>query len=221
MIISCMTFKGGAGKTMLATNLAVVYAHQGRKVCVIDTDESRASTKWVGRRAEADVEPAIPIIQCTEPRTIIPVIQEQRQNYDVILIDGPPSLFPIVTKIVLLSDLIIVPILPKGGNDIEVTQDFLERYEEIQQQRTDDYRTPAYLLPNMVKESYNLHTAYIDNLPHIAEDYNANLFKVRIGELVAFGETNQLGLGVYEYSHAKAKDSIEQLAKEIDQILNN
>ena len=40
MIISCVSYKGGAGKTTVCQNLAVYFAHQGKSVCVIDADGS-------------------------------------------------------------------------------------------------------------------------------------------------------------------------------------
>lgn len=219
MIISSMNFKGGVGKTTLSTNLAVSFSRENKKVCLVDTDESFAATKWAGRRAEAEVLPAIPVVQMIEPRTIVPSLQQLDQDNDVVIIDAPPRLNPLVSKIILLSDLVIVPVPPKSGNDREVTEDFLQRFEEIQQQRSDGGTTPTYLMVNMFKEGYNLHQAFVDSLPSLCQDYGVGLFKSKLNDLVGFGEANQFGMGIQEYTALKAKDQFNMLFKEINKAL--
>lgn len=221
MIISSMNFKGGAGKTMVCTNLAVAFAQQGKKVYIVDTDESFAATKWAGRREDQGLKPVVPIVQMTESKTIVSTVRTLDKDNDIVIIDGPPRLNPLVSKIILLSDLVIIPVPPKSGNDREVTEDFLERFDSIQEQRPDDGRTAAYLLPNMVKEGYNLHKAFLASLPELCEDYGISMFETRISDLVAFGEANQFGTGVTEYANDKAKDQFESFLAEVKTILEN
>lgn len=219
MIISSMNFKGGVGKTTISTNLAVAFALQGKKVCLVDTDESFAASKWAGRRAEQGKLPTIPVVQMIEPRTIVSSLQQLDNDNDVVLIDAPPRLNSLVSKIILLSDLVIVPVPPKSGNDREVTEDFLQRYEEIQQQRADEGQTPTYVLVNMLREGYNLHQAFVDSLSGLCEDYGVKLFDTKLNDLVAYGEANQFGSGVLEYTSNKAKEQFGKLFKEIKTIL--
>ncbi len=219
MIISSMNFKGGAGKTMVCTNLAAAFAQAGKKVCIVDTDESFASTKWAGRREEQNLKPSIPVAQMIESKTIVSLVRQLDEANDVILIDAPPRLNPLVSKIILLSDLVIIPVPPKSGNDREVTEDFLQRFEAVQEQRTDGGRTPAYLLVNMVKEGYNLHSTFIASLPQLCEDYGVKMFETRINDLVAFGESNQFGLGVTEYTTEKAKKQFITFFNEVQRYL--
>lgn len=218
MIISSMNFKGGVGKTTLCTNLAVAFVHLGKKVCLVDTDESFAATKWVGRREEQGHKPSIASVQMTDARTIVPALQQLDKDNDIVLIDAPPRLNPLISKIILLSDLVIVPVPPKSGNDREVTEDFLQRFEAVQEQRIDDGRTPAYLLVNMVREGYNLHNAFMASLPELCEVYQINMLETKLNDLVAFGEANQFGLGVTEYTSEKAKKQFLSLFDEIQNI---
>ena len=216
-----MNFKGGAGKTMVATNLAVAYAQKGLKVYIVDTDDSGAATKWAGRREDQEFKPSIPIVRLTDAKTIVGTISQLNEDNDMVIIDGPPRLNALVSKIILLSHLVIIPVPPKSGNDREVTEDFLERFEAIQEQRPDGGRTPASLLVNMAKDGYNLHRAFIASLPQLCEDYNVSLFKTQMSDLVAFGESNQFGQGITEYTKGKAKDQFEALLGEIEIILKD
>lgn len=219
MIISSMNFKGGAGKTMVCTNLAVEFARKGHSVVIVDTDDSEAASKWAGRREEAGNTPFIPVMQLTHSKTIGANLRKLEDDNDVVIVDGPPRLNPLVSKIILLSDLVVIPIPPKGGNDWEVTEDFLVRFDEIQEQRSDDGRTPAYLLPNMFREGYNLHQAFLDNIPSLCEEYDVSMFKSRLNDLVAFGEANQFGLSITEHDSGKAKKQFLALFKEINKII--
>jgi chromosome partitioning protein len=221
MLISTMNFKGGVGKTTVCTNLAVGFILEGKKVCLVDTDESFAATKWVGRRAEQGIVPSIASVQLTDARTLVVALQQLVQDNDVVLVDAPPRLNPLISKIILLSDLVIVPVPPKSGNDREVTEDFLQRFEAIQEQRVDGGFTPLYLLLNMVKEGYNLHQAFMQSLPELCEQYQVKQFTNKLSDLVAFGESNQMGSGVLEYGSDKAKKEFEQLFKEIQHILGD
>lgn len=220
MIISSMNFKGGAGKTMVCTNLAAAFVQAGKKVCIVDTDESFAATKWAGRREEAGHEPKIPVAQMIEPKTIVSLVRQLNEANDVVVIDAPPRLNPLVSKIILLSDLVIIPVPPKSGNDREVTEDFLQRFEIVQEQRTDGARTPAYLLVNMLKDGYNLHASFVASLPQLCEDYGIKMFNTRLNDLVGFGEANQFGVGITEYSADKAKKQFNQFFIEVQQYLS-
>ena len=215
-----MNFKGGAGKTMITTNLAVEFAKNGVSVVVVDTDDSKASSKWAARRAESDQEPFISVVELTEAKTIGKTLQKLDGDNDIVIVDGPPRLNALVSKIILLSDLVIVPMPPKGGNDWEVTEDFLERYDFIQQQRSDDGRTPLYLLPNMYRQGSNLHQAFLANIPTLCEEYNVSMFKSKLNDLVAFGEANQFGLSITEHDRGKAKMQFKKFYVEVNDILN-
>jgi chromosome partitioning protein len=213
MIIASISYKGGVGKSTLAQNLAVSLAVDGYKVCIVDADESAATTKWFAIRQESGKEPFVNVLQMTEAKAIIPSVKALYKDYDAVIIDSPPSLFPIVSKIMLLSHIIIVPIVPKGGSDYWVTEDFLARYSEVQEQKEE--KTPAYFLLNMYKDSFNLHKAVVGGLEKLGEQYGVSFLKSKLHERVAYGESNVKGLGAIEHTDAKAKNEILELTKEI------
>lgn len=216
MIISSVSYKGGVGKSTIAQNLAVLFAKAGHKVVLIDSDESAATSKWAATRAENEIEPFIQVVPKLDPRDIIPSIKRLYEDNDIIIIDGPPSLFPIVSKILLVSHLILVPVTPKGGSDIWVTQTFLERYEEVKQ--TSDQVGDAFFVLNMYKDNVNLHKAFAEALDENENEFGVKRLTAILRERVAFGEANSQGLGVVEYTDQKAKEEVESLYSEIMSI---
>lgn len=216
MIISSVSYKGGVGKSTIAQNLAVLFAKAGHKVVVIDSDESAATSRWAAARAEKEIDPFIQVVPKLDPRDIIPSIKRLYEDNDIILIDGPPSLFPIVSKILLVSHLILVPVTPKGGSDIWVTETFIERYEEVKQ--TSDQVGEAFFVLNMYKDNVNLHKAFAEALDENEDNFGVKLLSSILHERVAFGEANSQGLGVVEYTDPKAKAEIESLYSEIINI---
>ena len=52
MILIAGGIKGGAGKTTVATNLAVIRAGQGRDVLLIDADDQETATDFTNLRNE-------------------------------------------------------------------------------------------------------------------------------------------------------------------------
>ena len=216
MIISSVSYKGGVGKSTIAQNMAISFAKAGYKVVLIDSNESAASSKWAASRAEKEIEPFIQVISKLDPRDIIPSIKRLYEDNEIIIIDGPPSLFPIVSKILLVSHIIIVPVAPKGGSDIWVTQSFLERYEEVKQ--SSDQVGKAFFILNMFRDNLNLHKAFAEALEENEENFGVKKLKSVLHERVAYGEANSKGLGVIEYTDRKAKAEIESLYNEIINI---
>lgn len=216
MIISSISYKGGVGKTTISQNLAVSLAHKGFRVCLIDADGTQASVQWAGVRAESEGNKHIQVVSLTEPKSFIPNVRELYKDYDMIIIDSAPSLSPVASKIMLVSHLLLIPVTPSGGSDIWVTETFLERYVEIQQQK--ESFTPAYFVINKFKPKVNLHQAYDAALEQFDEEFQVKKLNTRLHDRVAFGEANAMGVGTVEYTNKLAKKEIEALTKEIISI---
>ncbi|WP_461137387.1 nucleotide-binding protein, partial [Spirosoma terrae] len=52
MIISVTSLKGGVGKSTIAQNLAVCFAHSKYTVCIVDVDTNQSALRWSGLRDE-------------------------------------------------------------------------------------------------------------------------------------------------------------------------
>ena len=219
MIISSISYKGGVGKSTVAQNLAVCFAHSGHKVCIIDADETQASMSWTGVRFEKDITPVIQSVGLTDAKAFVGNVKGQYENFDIIIIDCPPSLSPIAIKAMYLSHLLIIPVTPTGGSDIWVTEKLLEKYTDIREEKGSEI--PAYFLVNQFEPNVNLHRASLTVFEALQEEFKIKMFDTRLNKRVAYGEANARGMGVYEYDNPKAKEEIIELANEILKIGEN
>jgi chromosome partitioning protein len=105
--------KGGAGKTTLASHLAVAADAAGAgPVALIDTDPQGGLAGWWNARAAVTPE-------WIEPAHGLPAAVDgcRAAAYGTLLIDTPPSLSDTIAEVLALADLILVPVQP-SPNDL-------------------------------------------------------------------------------------------------------
>lgn len=209
MIISISSLKGGVGKSTITQNLAVCFAHSGYKVCIADADANQSALRWSSLRDET--LPKVPAFGTPE-KTISSNIKQLSDDYEIVLIDGTPSLDRMTSKIILLADLLIIPILP-SGLDIWATEHFLERFSDAQAQKEKDI--PAYFLLNQFQANLNLNKEVKD----VLIDTGIPVFENALRSRVAYREAVVKGMGVFEYKDDKAKTEFIELYNEINEVL--
>lgn len=206
MKIGITNLKGGVGKTTISLNLAVCFAHMGYKVCIIDTDANQNSLQWLGVRDES--LPDILVAGSTDPKTINKVADNLHAQHDIVILDGTPNLSEMTTRIMMVSDLLLIPTRP-GAHDFRAMNDFIERYNQVKALKED---IPAYFLINEYNERINIHKTIKDSLK---EHYQPPILKTVVKSRTAYGEANMLGMGAYEYTDRQAKNEMIQLTKEM------
>ena len=77
----------------------------------------------------------------------------------------------------------------------------------------------AYILLNKFNENQNIGKELNESLK--TEFTEVHKLKTTLGERVAYKETISHGMGVTEYKDKKAKDEMEALATEIENIFKN
>lgn len=121
-----VTQKGGAGKTTLCTNLAVVASQAGKKVLVLDLDPQESAVRWWQRRDTE--EPSLVQIKPDEAGDAIELAESQ--GYDLVLVDtaGRESLQH--NEAVMKSNFCIIPCQPSIA-DIEAVYPTVELLKRI------------------------------------------------------------------------------------------
>jgi chromosome partitioning protein len=207
MIISITSLKGGVGKSTIAQNIAVCLAHNGYKVCIADADTNQSSLRWSSLRSES--LPAIPAFGVPE-RTLAANIKQLAKDYEVVVIDGTPSIDRVSSKIILLADLLLIPMLP-SGLDIWATELFLERYEDAKVEKEKDI--PAYMIMNQYSDRLNFNK----EVKEAVSEMGVELFESSLFSRVDYQEVIVRGLGVIEYKDEKAKS---EMLKLYDELIN-
>ena len=207
MKIGVSNLKGGVGKTTIAQNLAVCLAHQGYSVCIVDTDRNQNSISWSGVRD--DDLPEILVVGNIDERAITKSINKLDQTYDFVIIDGTPSLSEMTTRIILASDLLIIPILP-SAHDIRAINQFIERYNQALEFRDE---IPAYFFVNQY-QGYSVQQSILELL----NQFEIPVMESKSRERVAYVEAAVEGRGVIEWSDKKAAAEINAMAKEVLEI---
>ena len=205
MIISVSSLKGGVGKSTIAQNLAVCFAHNGYRVCIADADTNQSSLRWSSLRSE-DL-PTVPAFGTPE-KTLSANIKQLATDYEVVIIDGTPSLDRITSKIILLADILIVPILP-SGLDIWATEQFLERYEDAKIEK--EKEIPAFMILNQ----YQANITFNKEIKEALGETSIQLLDNSIRPRTAYREVIIQGKGVIEYKDEKAKNEFLSLYNEI------
>jgi chromosome partitioning protein len=81
LVVGCASQKGGVAKSSLARLLAREYAARGRRVLLADLDGLQAtSLEWSRRRAQAGLQPAVPVERCADVRQAMKRAKEARAD---------------------------------------------------------------------------------------------------------------------------------------------
>lgn len=210
MILSIINLKGGVGKTTLAVNLAVAFARDGKRVCIIDTDaEQLSAMKWSGQRD--DSLPRVAVVSVSADK-LIREAAEAAKMYDWVILDGAPQLGKLANSTLIASDAVVVPVCP-SALDFWAMENFLERFQEARNLKES---LRAFIVLNKFSTTRNVSKEIMEVLADFPE---IEKLKSTIGDRVAYNETITQGLGVSEYKDPKAKTEIENLAAELEKIL--
>ncbi|QNG62608.1 ParA family protein [Rhizobium phage B1VFA] len=104
LIISCLSQKGGVGKSTLARLIARTYAVAGWTVLIADFNLTQlTSVKWCKIRTNAGIKPEITAEAYHQP-SFLP-----REEYNLVVADGRPDSVQSSLEIALRSHVVVVP----------------------------------------------------------------------------------------------------------------
>lgn len=245
-VISISNNKGGVGKTTSTANIGAGLYRLGKKVLLIDLDpQSNLSQHFGILDAEETVYEALfksfplPIKKISEGFDIVPskkdlaaletlnennierllktALKKQKQNYDIVLIDTPPSIGKITINALTASDGVIIPLdaesfalkgfdtmvdvitLMRGNfnKTIEIYGSFFTRFDSRKK------------IHRAAEEFY-------------VKKFSERLYETRIRNNISLSEAQIHGLDIFSYNES-CNGSVDYLAlsKEISKFLNS
>jgi chromosome partitioning protein len=109
-VIAVAQRKGGSGKTMLASQLAVAMAAH-LQVAVLDIDPQGSLTAW-GKLRDSAPKAAGVTIAATSGWRLTSELDKVKAAHDVVLIDTPPVIDTDARRAIRSSDLVLIPLNP-------------------------------------------------------------------------------------------------------------
>lgn len=115
MIVAIANQNGGAGKTVIANNLALLRTRSGRKVMLVDTDPKALSCAWCSELAAAGVQPRV-VARAITGRTLVTDLEMLRTRYNDIVIDTEGRDTVESRAALIAARLVVVPVTPEQAD---------------------------------------------------------------------------------------------------------
>jgi chromosome partitioning protein len=204
LVITIAQRKGGAGKTTLATQLAVAWARCGARVAALDIDPQGSFSAWVELRRARLGAKAIGFDFAALPGwRAAQWVDDRVGAADLVLIDAPPHAETEARMALRVAALVVVPVQP-SPLDLWATAATLKMAR--------DERRRALVVLNRVPPRSGL----TDGIAAELAAAGAAIAATRIGNRVALARAMALGLSVVESaSTTPAASEINALAEEI------
>lgn len=106
--IALVTQKGGAGKSTLASSLAVAACQAGERVCLIDMDPQATLTTWGKTRGEADVA----VVSASPAKLPATLAALAAKGVTLVFIDTPGTEGAAATAAMSAAELCVIPARP-------------------------------------------------------------------------------------------------------------
>ena len=204
-VITVATQKGGAGKTMIATNLAVCWAASLR-VVVLDIDPQRSLSRWHALRAQAAPDRAAIHLSEVAGWRLAAELDRLRQRFDIVIVDTPPQIEMDARLAIRGADLVLVPVQPSLA-DLWATEGTLKlAVAEHRVMRLVANRTPTS-------------GALRDRILGEMEGLKVRRLECILGNRVGYANAFAQGLGITELApKSAAAIEMKALAAEIDAL---
>ena len=211
MRIAIVTQKGGAGKTTLATNLAVALALDGDEVLLIDADRQRTALDWFAVRSEGIYHEEVTVVGIDND-TIHKQIANLAAGYKHVIVDGPPRAEKVDRSAIMAADCILIPVQPSSA-DVWAAETTIKLIDEARSFRP---KLAASVVVNRKIPNTVLGNAILDLL----REFPIKTLKSTIGQRVIFAESLGRGGSVIEDAPTgSAADEIRRVLKELEGLM--
>lgn len=213
-IVAVTNQKGGSGKTTVAMVLAGTWGRRGRRVMVIDADAQGTATQYAASAPDDRPFPASVSGLSAAGDKIHREIRKHVEDYDVIVVDCPPSVDAVTPQSALLvADLALIPIVPSPADLWAAvgTRQLIERIGVINQ------TLASRLVINASQPQIRLTRAVIDEL----DDFGIERLPATLASRTAFRQAMALGVAIQDLGSAAkaAAEEADALADAVDAVL--
>ena len=203
-IVAVVNSKGGVGKSTIAVHYAVAESERGRRVALIDSDVQESSTRWLKDLAEN-----VSVFRLPTPDEVMEEAPKLKEEYDLVVADGPAGLSEVTRAILLRADVALLPCGP-STMDLRPARDSMRVIKQAQSVRNGVPR--AFFVPNKLQSGTRLSrelmsTADALGLPVLPGLHLRQAYADAVGQ----------GTVVWRMPNARAAtDEIYQLCKSIN-----
>jgi chromosome partitioning protein len=157
-IISVCNQKGGCGKTTITMALAAAFANRRYRVLVVDGDPQGSASTWSANANEVPF-PATVANLSRAGKALPAEVRKMVNDYDIVLIDCPPSVdSPVPQAALLITDLALIPLIP-SPTDMAAAIPFLQLVENA---KNINEALQARVVANMVQKNTKVATGYLE-----------------------------------------------------------
>ena len=206
-IIGIINQKGGVGKTTLSVNLAMGLKQTGDRVLLVDSDPQGSARDW---HAVGNGE-LLTVIGLDRP-TLDKDVKALKDNYDWIVIDGPPKLADMTIAAIRCSDVVLIPVQP-SPYDIWATEDTIDLIK-ARQQVTEGLPKSAVLISRQITN-----TKLGREVREAINGYEIPTFNFSTCQRVVYAETAAKGGTVLDMApNSEAAIEIKQIVQELKEF---
>ncbi len=196
-IYSLISQKGGAGKSTLARQLAVLAGESGPSL-IIDRDPQRTTTKWWTRRSEIDPAPECPELIDLGGASLTDAVKQLRRKPDgAVFIDTRPAVEEPEAEAARVADLVIVPVRP-SPDDLEAVGETLKILRRLDQR--------AVVIVNAARND-----ARATGARAALSRYPVPVCPTHLVDRTVYLDASLEGRGVAEMRGSAAKEALEEL----------
>lgn len=211
-VISFVNQKGGVGKSSLTLSLAAALSELPARVLVVDCDSQQTAIKLIAGAPEGQPFPAAAISLHSADSKLGELLRPHAENYDYIVIDGPPSHLSKVTRAaVACSDIVLLPTIP-AKPDLLATMETADLLKELEQRL--DRPINAMVVVNQAERTRI--KKMFDGV--LAESMPYPVLKAEIRKRTSYRESAAVGESVLTSGDVEAIRDIRALR---DEVLSN
>ncbi|MCT2043074.1 AAA family ATPase [Pseudoclavibacter alba] len=207
MIISVGSYKGGTGKSTVATNLAVAAALAGHRPILVDADPIATSSRWASDREDDGHTPAISCVQKTG--SLVQTLRDLDQAYTHVIVDVAGRDSRELRSSMSVADLLVIP-SRVGQADIDVLQGLNDAIDQALDFNPD---LTARILWNCVPTA--AFSSELADAQGVVRYEHLGQLNTALHERKAYRDAMAEGRSVLETNKHKAATEFAEAAKEI------